>query len=115
MPDHGFWERGGLGQKEPVVVSARGMMGDVCQQVFCRNDIHDGQAGDPVGRVQRHTMGGAPAAVVTRQMKLVKTERIHQVQHILAHRTKPHFRHRLGLKTVAIPAQVGCDDGKMPF
>ena len=80
--------------------------------MFCRNDIHNGQAGDPVGCIQCHTMRGAPATVVTRQMKPVKTERIHQVQHILAHRAKPHIRHRLWLKAVAISAQVCCDDSE---
>ena len=117
-PDHGFWQRGGLDEVEPVVVGPGKLHVRAGIHVQRGCNVDHTQALHTFGEVQCQPVSHSPAAVVPAQEKTVNTQGVQHSHHIGGHGALAvlavvwRFRHAGFQGRVTIAAQVGHDDEK---
>jgi hypothetical protein len=84
--DQALGQRRRLGEKRPVPVAQReGRVGSR-PDLPGRDDVEHREPRRPVGIIERHPVGNATAAVVTRDGKAVEAERGHRLDLVKRHR-----------------------------
>ena len=109
--DHRFGERRALRQKKPVIICLCDRRLKFAQQQMGWNDVHQREAEQRIGKIQRQPVRRPGTPVMADQMKPVKPQMGHQGMLVRGHFAKRISGDAQRFRTVAIPAQIGGDDG----